>query len=223
MADLRRLFDQHGVRATFFVTHAGVERPGHERGLHHNFRRNGDSYKQVRGGEATLTDEQIHTHVVSNTLAFAPEAKGLRTHSLYYDSTLLPLYRLAGLEYDYSYQMPLVAGLRPFWKPHEIVEIRPITPTISTWATGFDLAGLALERLGVEVISARGARKFRQNWPYAGQAPCSAAKSNDKRSIRHGSPVAKRLDVARARILQDNAMFESAQVHPQGHERPSLI
>jgi len=154
LADLRRLFDQHGVRATFFVTHAGVERPGHERGLHHNFRRNSDSYKQVRmihGGEATLTDEQIHTHVVSNTLAFAPEAKGLRTHSLYYDSTLLPLYRLAGLEYDYSYQMPLVAGLRPFWKPHEIVEIRPITPTISTWATGFDLAGLALERLGVEV------------------------------------------------------------------------
>src|SRR5262249_18869129 len=60
----------------------------------------------IHGGEATLTDEQIHTHVVSNTLAFAPEAKGLRTHSLYYDSTLLPLYRLAGLEYDYSYQMP---------------------------------------------------------------------------------------------------------------------
>jgi hypothetical protein len=31
LADLRRLFDQHGVRATFFVTHSGVERPGHER------------------------------------------------------------------------------------------------------------------------------------------------------------------------------------------------
>jgi peptidoglycan/xylan/chitin deacetylase (PgdA/CDA1 family) len=48
LADLRRLFNQYGVRATFFVTHAGVETPGHERGLHPNFRQNGDSYKQVR-------------------------------------------------------------------------------------------------------------------------------------------------------------------------------
>jgi hypothetical protein len=44
LADLRRLFD---LRATFFVTHAGVETPGHERGLHPSFQRNGDSYKQV--------------------------------------------------------------------------------------------------------------------------------------------------------------------------------
>jgi hypothetical protein len=158
LADLRRLFDQHGVRATFFVTHAGVETPGHERGLHPNFRRNGDSYKQVcmiHGDEPTLTDEQIHTHILSTTLAFAPEAKGLRTHSLYYDSTLLPLYHALGLEYDCSYQLPLVAGLRPFWKPHEIVEI----PTyyadhfdVMTGATGFDLACLALDRPGLKVF-----------------------------------------------------------------------
>ena len=43
--DLRALFDQHGVSATFFVTHAGVRLPGHERGLHPNFRQNGDTYR----------------------------------------------------------------------------------------------------------------------------------------------------------------------------------
>ena len=78
-----------------------------------NFRRNGDSYKQVRmihGGEATLTDEQIHTHVVSNTLAFAPEAKGLRTHSLYYDSTLLS--RSIGLR-----AWSTIAATRCLWLP----------------------------------------------------------------------------------------------------------
>jgi len=158
LADLRRLFDQHGVRATFFVTHDGVEAPGHERGLHPNFRRNGDTYKRLRamhGSEPALPDEDIHAHIVSSTLAFAPEAKGLRTHSLYYDSTLLPLYRRLGLEYDCSYQLPLVAGLRPFWKQHEIVEI----PTyyadhfdVMTGATGFDLAGLALDRPGLKVF-----------------------------------------------------------------------
>ena len=46
LADLRGLFDQHGVRATFFVTHAGVKVPGHERGLHPNFRRDGDTYER---------------------------------------------------------------------------------------------------------------------------------------------------------------------------------
>jgi peptidoglycan/xylan/chitin deacetylase (PgdA/CDA1 family) len=157
LADLRTLFDQHGVRATFFVTHAGVETPGHERGLHPNFRRNGDTFKRLREtrGESALTDEDIHAYIVSSTLAFAPEAKGLRTHSLYYDSTLLPLYRKLGLEYDCSYQIPLVGGLRPFWKHHDIVEI----PTyfadhfdIITGATGFDVAALALDRPGLKVF-----------------------------------------------------------------------
>ena len=158
LTDLRSLFDQYGVRATFFVTHAGVEAPGHERGLHPNFRRDGDTYKQLRkptDGERELSDEEIHAHVVSTTLAFAPEAKGLRTHSLYYDSTLLPLYRRFGLEYDCSYQMPLVGGLRPFWKHHDIVEI----PTyyadhfdILTGATGFELAALRLDRPGLKVF-----------------------------------------------------------------------
>src|SRR5215470_17215033 len=135
LADLRGLFDQYGVCATFFVTHAKVETPGHERGLHPNFRRNGDTYRLLRERRG------------DTALAFAPEAKGLRTHSLYYDSTLLPLYNRLGLEYDCSYNMPLVDGLRPFWKHHDIVEI----PTyygdhfdLTTGATGFDVSGLWL-------------------------------------------------------------------------------
>jgi len=157
LADLRGLFDRYGVRATFFVTHAGVETPGHERGLHPNFRRNGDSYRLLRErrGEAAVTDDEVHSHILQTTLAFAPEAKGLRSHSLYYDSTLLPLYNRLGLEYDCSYHIPLVSGLRPFWKHHDIVEI----PTyygdhfdLITGATGFDVAGLWLARPGLKVF-----------------------------------------------------------------------
>jgi hypothetical protein len=92
---------------------------------------------------------------LQTTLAFAPEAKGLRTHSHYYDSTLLPLYHRLGLEYDCSYNLPLVGGLRPCWKHDEIVEI----PTyygdhfdIMTGATGFKVDGLALDRPGVKVF-----------------------------------------------------------------------
>lgn len=120
--DLRILFDQHGVAATFFVTHPGVDVPGHERGIHPNFRRNGDSYRTLTDAHSR-SDDEVHHHIVSRTLSFAPEAKGVRAHSLYYDSTLLPLYRRLGIEYDCSYQMPLVERLRPFWKHHGIVEI----------------------------------------------------------------------------------------------------
>jgi hypothetical protein len=157
LADLLNLFNQYGVRATFFVTHASVEVPGHERGLHPNFRRSGDTYKQLCTiwPASFQSDESVHAHIVSSTLAFAPEAKGVRSHSLYYDSTLLPLYQSLGLEYDCSYQMPLVAGLRPFWKPHEIVEI----PTyyadhfdLLASATGFELESLALDRPGLKVF-----------------------------------------------------------------------
>jgi hypothetical protein len=158
LADVRALFDQYGVRATFFVTHANVKTPGHERALHPNFRRNGDTYRLLReasGGEAALTDEEVHTHVLKTTLTFAPEAKGLRAHSLHYDSTLLPLYRRLGLEYDCSYQLPLVEGLRPFWKHHDILEI----PTfygdhfdVLTGATEFAVDRLRLDRPGIKVF-----------------------------------------------------------------------
>src|SRR5262249_35907583 len=43
LADIVRLFDTYGVKATFFVTHQGVSVPGHERGLHPNFRRGSDA------------------------------------------------------------------------------------------------------------------------------------------------------------------------------------
>lgn len=157
LADVVALFDRYGVRATFFATHAGVDVGHHERGLHPNFRRNGDTYRKLLDAreEKALLDGEVQEHIVASTLAFAPEAKGLRAHSLFYDSTLLPLYRRLGLEYDCSYQMPFCAGLRPFWKQHDIVEI----PTyfadhfdIMTGATGFAVERLRLDRPGLKVF-----------------------------------------------------------------------
>jgi hypothetical protein len=158
LADLKHLFEQYDVRATFFVTHAGVETPGHERALHPNFRRDGDTYREVQAMQdnpAAFSDEQTYRCIISRTLEFAPEAKGLRSHSLYYDSTLLPIYQWLGLEYDSSYRIPLVGGLRPFWMQYEILEI----PTyyadyfdLVTGATGFEMGRLALDRPGLKVF-----------------------------------------------------------------------
>ena len=157
--DLRRLFDEAGIVATFFVTHEGVLAPGHERGLHPNFRRNGDGYQAFltahRAATDPLTESQAQRFVLERTLGFAPEAKGVRTHSLYSDSTLLPMYSALGLQYDCSYDMPFVGGLRPFWKTHDILAI-PIYYMdhidLMTGATDFALAGLRLDRPGLKVF-----------------------------------------------------------------------
>ena len=157
--DLRRLFDDHGIRATFFVTHAGVEVPGHERGLHPNFRRNGDSWRALAAahpdGTDRLTEAEIYRHIVDTTLAFAPEAKGVRAHCLHYDSALMPVYRAAGLDYECSTLIPLTGRLRPFWKEHGLIGL----PTywsdhfdLMTGASGLASAGLHLDRPGLKVI-----------------------------------------------------------------------
>jgi len=153
--DIKTLFDDYDMEATFFVTHADVAVPGHERGLHPNFRRNGDTYRSLADAGG-MTDEAINRHIVTATRAFAPEAKGVRAHSLHSDSTLLPLYRELGLEYDSCYQMPLVEGIRPFWIYGPLVEL-PIyygdSLDLSMGMTDFQVARLALDRPGLKVLN----------------------------------------------------------------------
>ena len=48
LSDLLRMLDERRLRATFFCTKPGVEVPGHERALHPNFRRTGDTVRNFR-------------------------------------------------------------------------------------------------------------------------------------------------------------------------------
>jgi hypothetical protein len=154
--DLRRLFDERGIRATFFVTHAGVDVPGHERGLHPNFRHSGDTYRSLMRARHDVPGEsELYDHVVRTTKAFAPEARGVRAHSLFYDSALMPVYIAHGIEYECSFLMPLVPRLRPFSKEYGLLGM----PTyyadhfdIMNRVTGFDVARLQLDRPGLKVI-----------------------------------------------------------------------
>lgn len=155
VADLRALFDARGLKATFFVTHAGIDVPGHERGLHPNFRRNGDVMRTITAERADLGEEEIYRRLVGAFRAFAPEAKGVRAHSLMYDSLLMPIYHQHGLEYDSSYQIPLMPELKPFWKEYDVLEI-PIYFNdhfeLKSGATGFDPGKLRLDEPGLKVI-----------------------------------------------------------------------
>ena len=158
--DLVALFDAAGVAATFFVTHAGVTfAPQHERGLHPNFRRNGDTYRALLAcrppGSPALTDEDVHAFVLERTLSFVPEAKGIRSHCLYSETTMHWQFRNFGLEYDCSMRLPFVHSLRPVWQLHDVLGI----PTyyadqidLHTAATRFRVRGLGLDRPGLKVL-----------------------------------------------------------------------
>lgn len=152
--DTTALFDSFGIAATFFVTHPGVVVSGHERALHPNFRRDGDTYRALSNA-GQRSDAEINKHVIATTHGFAPEAKGVRAHSLHFDSTLLPLYIQHGIEYDSSVRLPLMEGLRPCLLQHDIIEI----PTyyadyfdLVAQATSFNVRSIDLESDGVKVF-----------------------------------------------------------------------
>jgi hypothetical protein len=159
LADMVHLLDERKLPATFFCTHPGISVPGHERALHPNFRRSGDTvqqlYRKKAGERRELTDGEVYEHVVHATHAFCPEAIGVRGHSLFYNTEVLPIYRQAGLEYDSSYFLPLEANLRPVWNGHNMLEI-PLYymdhHDIIVQASGFRLEGLHLDRPGVKVF-----------------------------------------------------------------------
>jgi peptidoglycan/xylan/chitin deacetylase (PgdA/CDA1 family) len=126
LADMVRLLDERNLRATFFCTHAGIEVPGHERAIHPNFRHRGDTTRRLRrerGDLSEMPEPAIYEYVVRKTLEFCPEARGVRGHSLLYDSLLLPIYHAVGIEYDSSYLLPLTPGLHPVYKEYNLLEI----------------------------------------------------------------------------------------------------
>jgi hypothetical protein len=157
LADMVRLLDDRKLKATFFCTHAGIEVPGHERALHPNFRHRGDTMRrlrQERGDPGAMTEPAIYEYVVRTTLEFCPEARGVRGHSLLYDSQLLPIYHAVGLEYESSYLLPLTPGLHPVYKEYNLLEI-PIYANdhflLKVGAREFRTSLLKLDRPGLKV------------------------------------------------------------------------
>ena len=59
LQDIRDLFDGHGVRATFFCTHGGIDVGPHERGLHPNYRGNGSTLKELRANQPPEAQKRI--------------------------------------------------------------------------------------------------------------------------------------------------------------------
>ena len=212
LADTVALLDDAGVRGTFFCTHAGIDAGAHERALHPNYRVRGDTVRGIVHGAGvdrwSLDDVDLFRQVLAATRTFCPEAVGARSHSLLYDTALLPLYAELGLEYDSSYMLPLCSGLAPFWKESGIVEI-PLYH-MDHWEllaplTGFAVDRLGLERPGLKVLD------FHPNLVFTNVA--SQSDYEESRSVYHQPAAlrARRRDGAGARRLLEGVLDRVAR------------
>ncbi len=154
------LLDARSIPATFFCTHAGICVPGHERALHPNFRRRGDTLRQFREslgpGAAPADEATIYEHVIKTTMAFCPEGVGIRSHSLFYDSELLPVFARYGIEYHSGCFLPGATGLVPSLREYGILEL-PICymdhHDLMVGMTDFRVSNLKLDEPGLKVLA----------------------------------------------------------------------
>jgi peptidoglycan/xylan/chitin deacetylase (PgdA/CDA1 family) len=202
LADVVELLDERGVRATFFCTHADIDVGAHERALHPNYRVHGDTVRRIEaetsGAWRDWDEPGLFRRVLEITRQFAPEAIGARSHSLFYDSALMPLYGELGLAYDSSCMLPLQPGIRPAWKEYGILEL-PIFfmdhVELIAPRTGFLLDRFDLDSPGLRVFD------FHPNLVYINAASedeylRSKARYRDPEALtamRHGGPGARRL------------------------------
>jgi hypothetical protein len=156
LADLCSLLDRHAVRATFFCTHPGIELGRHEGALHPNFRRCGDGMQNaLRALGPGASETALQRRVLGQLSSWYPQARGVRAHSLFYDSSLLPLYAACGIAYDSSYCLFLKDNLAPAWKECAILEL-PVYYMdhldLLQEATRFELANIPLALPGLKIF-----------------------------------------------------------------------
>ncbi len=159
LADLVKCFDERGLKATFFVTHADVNVGSHEYAIHPNFRPLGGTMRRLRQEHGTdwlhWQEQDIYQYVLKFTLEYAPQARGTRSHGLFYDTNMFRVYGGLGLEYDSNQFLPLVPHLQPFWKEYGILEL-PIYYMdhfdICHGLSDYKVSSLKLEQPGLKVF-----------------------------------------------------------------------
>jgi hypothetical protein len=153
IADVVGLLNERNLRATFFCTHAGIEVPGHERAIHPNFQRLGNT--QVAFPPDLDDDLEFYRANVCAVKRFCPEGIGARSHRRHTSALVEQAFTESGIQYDSTNLLPLTAGLAPAWINPRLVSL-PIY-YMDHWdlindATGFDLRALRLEEPGLKIL-----------------------------------------------------------------------
>ncbi|MBU1121652.1 MAG: hypothetical protein KKF54_03005 [Candidatus Omnitrophica bacterium] len=133
------LLASYNIRTTLFMTnYTKVNVSGHEIGIHPNF-----------------TSLKLGKHI-KNCLDKFPDAKGIRSHSLFYTERLRPIYAYYGIEYQSNYMMYRKSGIQPLWISPTTIEL-PIYWMDNFYMemeplVNFSIEGLELDKEGLKVF-----------------------------------------------------------------------
>ncbi len=105
------ILNEHGVRATYFATNESpvlkkVDGSRFEIGIHPDF-------------NGTLD----HESKIKELLSIYPDAKGVRSHTLFHSWSIMDLFKKYGFVYDSNIIMPYFPGLRPIVWFNNVVRI----------------------------------------------------------------------------------------------------
>jgi len=148
--------DTRGLRATFFCTHAGIDVGQHERALHPNYRRQGNSLLRERPEILSVDCElALYEQITSATKAFCPEAIGLRSHHLFWETGLTAVSKRIGIRYTSNSFQPLIRDLKPTMIGRGLIDL-PIY-YMDHWdltdsATSLQVADLRMDTAGLKVL-----------------------------------------------------------------------
>lgn len=106
--DFLNLLQEHNVKSTIFATHdspvlQSCDPKLVEIGIHPN-------YNPLLDSDSTI----VRAEILSNLLNIYPDAKGVRSHSLFQSSNILQDYVDNGLQYDCNQFMPYQKIVSPF-------------------------------------------------------------------------------------------------------------
>lgn len=117
LRETRSLLQKYNIDLTLFSTHDdNVDFGQHERALHPNF----------------LLENATEEEILADIASLYPDARGIRSHSLYIHSKLRSLYTEYGITYESNYLMYRVSGISPFEMGNEIIQF-PVYFMDDTW------------------------------------------------------------------------------------------
>jgi len=132
------MLDEFNIKATFFCTHR-CEIKNHELAIHPNF----------------LNENQNYFETLRKLISLFPGARGVRSHSLFTNSRLYPIYKQLGLSYESNYLMYRQTDIHPFKMLGDILQL-PIffmdDIHICLSPNSFDLKSLCLKKSGLEIF-----------------------------------------------------------------------
>lgn len=141
------IFEEYQVKCTLFCTHDSevirkCNKELFEIAIHPNF----NPLLEGKGGNVNK--------IVSDLLSTYPEAKGVRSHSLTQNSTILQKFAQKGLLYEANHFSPYINNIEPFWLWSGMLRIPYNWEDDVHWLYNktFDKLGIEISENGFQVL-----------------------------------------------------------------------